>query len=91
MNSVDDHDQQVERALEKATLLRQGSYFALGCSLYIALVLRHQNAEISLPAWFVWETSGPEIKAIMYLSVFAALQAVARNIELDVGHDNRWF
>ncbi|MDG4868531.1 hypothetical protein P8631_11015 [Guyparkeria sp. 1SP6A2] len=91
MQSIHDQDHQIERELKKAKLLREGSYIILGFALYAALMLLNQDGVISIPAWLVSETAALEIKPIMYLAGFAALQAKAKEIELDAGHDHHGF
>lgn len=78
-----DQDQQVERKLKKAKLIREGSYGFLAFALYTALVILTQDNVISLPAWLLWETPALEAKAIMFVAAFVAMQSMAKDIELD--------
>ena len=90
MKTTDDHDDR-ERNLIFAKRLREGSYIILGFALYATLMLMNHDGVISLPAWLVWDVPAPKIKPIMYLAGFVALQAKAKAIELDAGHDHRGF
>ena len=91
MKTTHNQDHELERSLTFAKRLREVSYLSLGFALYAALMLLNQDNVLTLPAWLVWETAALEIKPIMYLAGFAALQAKAKNIELDAGHDRHGF
>lgn len=88
MRPTIDQDQQVERKLEKAKLIREGSYGFLAAALYTALVILNQDNVISLPAWLLWETPALEAKAITFLAAFVGMQSMAKDIELDAEHDS---